>query len=230
MSVKLVSLSYPELALSIYADRQILRREGSLTRAQRGLYFAQEGDRPRSLRDDMLFLCDDTVVVLRRPVGQDLALFEPQDYVEEIAKNRSMRPAKNLYKPLAKLSPDDFKTFVTYSCILRRWYREVLVKRDQVFTLFEALMKSKRDFLEAYFRLRAHHAPAELFSSILTFLARIEVYEDQKDSLSKFYKKVVRKGKGQNMNLARSAQKLVTSSPHIPLDSRVIQFCFDLRG
>lgn len=231
MSVKVVALSYPGLAHSIYADRERVHPEKTLFRVERGLYFAMEGDRVRKLREEMLFLADDSVVIVpKTSMGHDLKLFEPEEYVQEISKNRGIRAAKNLYKPLERLSPDEFRTFVTYSCLLRRWYREILTKKGKVYALFEALAKSKKDFLETYYTLRRSISSPELLASILTFLTRMDLYEDQKDGLSRFYRKVIRKGRGQQMRVVQAAKNLVSLPQGVDLDTAVVQFCLDLRG
>lgn len=231
MSVKVVALSFPHLAHSIYADRERVHLTRGLFRVKRGVYFASEKDRIRTLREEVLFLSDDTVIIVpRTSMGHDLGLFDPEGYVQEISSNRGMRPAKDLYRPLAKLLPDEFCTFVTYSCLLRRWYREALVKKGKIYTLFEALAQSKQNFLETYYTLRRSISAPELLSSILTFLTRLDLYEDQKEGLSKFYRKVIRKGRGQNMSVTRAAKNLVSLPRGIDLDSKVVQFCLDLRG
>ena len=231
MTVRVVAPSYPDLAHSIYADRSRVHPSKGFSRVRRGLYFAHDGERVRELREEALFLADDTVVIVpRASMGYDLKLFTPEDYVQEISTNRGIRPAKNLYKPLERLTPEEFQTFVTYSCILRRWYREILVKKTKVYTLFEALAESKRDFLESYYTLRSHVSAPELLASILTFLTRIDLYEDQKGELSKFYRKVIRRGKGQQMRVGRAAMELMRLPRWMDLDSKVVQFCLDLRG
>ena len=230
MTVHLMAMSFPDLAYFIYADRQLIRK-GGFHHPVKGLYFAEPDETTRFLKEEMVFCADDLLVIVGSPtMGYDSSLHEPEDFLAEISKNRGIREAKNLIRPLRSASEDEFRLFVQRSCVLRRWYREAFTKKEKVFVLFEALMKSKKDFLSSYFTLREHLSAPELLSSILTFLARVDSYEDQKDSLSKFYRKVVRKGKGQAMSVTRAAGSLLHASGDISLDARILKFCFDLRG
>lgn len=231
MSVRLVGLTHRDLAYYIYADRTMITQEGSPERPVRGLYFVQDGESSRALRENLLYYADDVVAIMPKPVaGCDTTLVEPEEWVAEIADSRGMRPAKNLYKLMLRLSDEEFCDFVKKSCILRRWYREAFVKKEKVYTLFESLVSSKKDFIARYWEIRKHMAAPELLSSILTFLARIEMYEDQREGLTDFYRKIVRKGKGQGMNLPQAIHSLVMGSRHLPLDMRMVLFCFQLRG
>lgn len=231
MSVRVVSMSFPELAHCIYADRVEVSRDGSIPRPPLGLYFIKEGEPLRVLKEELVLFADDVVAVSSREVmGSDTALATPESYVQEIAMVRKIRPAKDVAKKVEGMARDSFCTFVRFSCVLRRWYREAFQFQDSPYLLFESLVNGKKEFLFQYFWLRRSRSAHEILASVLTFLSRVDLYEDQKDSLSEVYRALVRKGRNQGMQLANTARRLLRTSDEIDPDSRVIHFCLSLRS
>lgn len=230
--IRNLHVSLPSLTQFVYPDYVWLVRGPLIKRIKKGIFYLKEGESLHDVLSWLSLACEDALLLHASPVlDMDLELKEPLDYMAALADSRKIRYAKRLEKKVASLSLPDLNTFIKMSSLLKRWYTEIFSRREKAYKLFEALSKAQRGFLGEYFRQRKEADPRELLASVLTLMQRVQKYESQKKDLSDYYRKILVRVRTQSKKrLIQALVNLVTAKSAIPLDLRVIQFCFDLRG
>ena len=162
--------------------------------------------------------------------GLDVCLQTKKEYLEYIAEGYDMKLAKPVLNSALLLNDKGFFKFLKHSIFLGKWSKEFLSSHEKMYNLFKVVLSSKKDFLQLYSELAKSYSMDEIFASMLTFLLRIQNYEEKKDSLSVFYRNIVKTARIQNSSIGDSLVTLTKMSNDIPKENRYIGFYLSLRG
>lgn len=220
-----------ELVPFLFPQFKIIDKIPSVKRPIKVIFKASPSHRPESLRVQLSFKSDEFLILYSNPSSRcDLVFDDNEKMLELVAERRHIRKTKDIVKRTKKLDTIEFREFVKKSLSLKRWYKEMFESKDKVYMLFQAMVESKMEFLKLYFRLCRHSSPEEILSSVLTFFERIEHYEEHKNILGDFYRRLVRRGKTQEFSLSTSIERLVFLNPEIPHSVKFLDFYLSLRG
>lgn len=107
---------------------------------------------------------------------------------------------------------------------------EMFEKKAKIYDLYKVMLESQTEFLAKYFQMEDQGNVNQIFSSILSFLERMFLYEDQKEQLSDFYRVLLKKGVSQYKDsIKRAVREFMMLSEDIPLKCRFLSFYLDLR-
>lgn len=171
------------------------------------------------------------IVMLSFPVhGIDLCLQTREDYLDYVSDKYKYKVSKRMYKAVGYLNDDDFTVFIKKSIFTGGWYTTFLESRQKMYKLFQVMTSSKKEFLKTYSELCQHNTPEAVFSSMLTFVSRLQGYEKQKETLSEFYREILRAAKVQSGSIKTHLEVLVKLSPKIPIENKYLWFYLSMRS
>ena len=107
-----------------------------------------------------------------------------------ISEVREVKLTKSIEAHVFKMPDRDFLSFVKMSIAAGKWIK---AEGDEIkiYNLFQSLLESKEKFLVDYFRALKDNSFQEVWSSVLTFLTRLDMFDSQKESLSEFYRTLI---------------------------------------
>lgn len=226
-----VFLSEPYMGYFLFPDAKPISSFGYLISDQKVIYFTKRNENTNKVHEKMSLLYKDFVVVTQNAShAVDMMVDTREDYINTVVSMRGLRPSNDLTKKTSMLSDRDFMTFIKLSLHLRRWCKEMFGVHEKVYNLYAALIKSKKEFLRLYVDLRKTFSAEEIYSSVLTFLLRISSYEEQKDMLSEYYRKVISNARNQNVRAKQAVAQVAALSKEIPKENRMIGFYLSLKG
>jgi hypothetical protein len=170
------------------------------------------------------------IVTVTNNRDADIILSDRTQYLKEVAEATPLMIPKTLEKKVLRLTDGDFWHFLKTSYALKKWNGQVFEKREKAYHLFQALFEGRRQFMTIYFEMRKTMSCGEIFSSMVTFLSRMRGFEEQKGTLSDFYRALIGKGREQLKNINPAISNLVSMSRDIPLEMRLLEFYFSIRG
>lgn len=185
-------------------------------------------DLPNTKIPQLPFMPDKAIFLL--PVltsSCTLRLDSRQALLEYLQSVKGIKATKSLLAKVVKLSDQDFFDLVKVSVSLRRWDESFFQESVKVYDLFSALMESRQKCLVELFKLSSQYSYPEIWSSVITFLRRIDLYEDQKDSLSEFYRNLIFKARKVFPNYKRKLVALLILKE--VSDVHIVNAILDLR-
>lgn len=226
-----VFISEIDMIYFFFPDYKKISNVGFISSKKKVIYILRRGENFQTAEQKMRTLFTEYVIVSdSNNNGVDLMLNSREDYLNSVQNLRGPRVTAQIKKGIEYLSDVDFYSFIKMSLILRRWYTEVFGVQEKVYRLFEAAVKSKKDFLRLYVDLRRTHAAEQIFASMLTFIQRIQSYSEQKETLSEFYRMVVKSAQNQRLNIKPALMKMVSLPKDIPRENRMIGFYMSMKG
>lgn len=152
---------------------------------------------------------------------------------EAVTAAADLPPRPSYVERLAKSSRDDQLEFMKTSMALGRWYREFFTQRGKVYNVFEGMTKSTKAMVESWYVEKKKTSPHVMFSSILSFLARVKQYQTEKHKIgseimagwSDWYRKIIRRGGRQFMG-TKGVKALQLD---VPIECRYLFFLLLLR-
>lgn len=165
----------------------------------------------------------------QRSYQADYEFIEVEDYLELVSSLREIRYAKDLPGKCRRLENREFAQFLALSSVLGRWYREIFSLREKIYTLFDSFSLPKGNFLATYFSLVESHPPGAVFSSVLSYLEKsVGTRGIDRDDLSAYYKRVVKKGQRQFISVPKALKTFLESK--VPDHVRFLNFYLDIKG
>lgn len=226
-----VYLSEPDMAYFFFPEYKRVKKIGFLSSKKKILYFARRGEKLGPLDTRMRTLFSDYVIVTDYSSHEvDMSIDTREEYLQAVQHFRGPRVTVEIKKKSSFLSDVDFYQFIKMSLVVRRWYTEVFGIQEKVYRLFEAAVRSKKDFLKLYVDLRQTYAAEQIFASMLTFIQRIQSYSDQKESLSDFYRMVVKSAQNQRLKIKPALMRTISLPRDIPKENRMMGFYLSLKG
>lgn len=173
----------------------------------------------------------DIVMVYNSPVhGLDVCLESYTDYLEYVSSRYGMRMSRSLISATSILNEDEFFTFLKKSIFARKWNKDMIGSYEKMYNLFRVVSSSKKEFLKLYSQLCLRYSQDEIFSSMLTFITRVQNYEQQKEVLSEFYRNIIKTVRMQTSSVEMSLKLLSKMSHNIPKENKYLGFYLSLRG
>jgi hypothetical protein len=173
----------------------------------------------------------DIIILYENPQHDlDVCLKSNEDYLEFVASKYNMRLTKNIVKGCSILNETEFINFLKLSIFMGKWRKDLIGSYEKMYNLFKVVSSSKKEFLQLYSQLREKYSDDEIFSSMLTFITRIQNYESQKEMLSDFYRNIVKTVKLQTSSMENSLILLSKMSHKIPKVNKYLGFYLSLRG
>jgi hypothetical protein len=225
-----IYLSIKELSHFLFPDARRIKSYGYTNSTDTVLYEIKQGENISVIENEIRVCHENYILLTSFPShAVEVSLEERKNYIDYISANRGIRSAKDIEIKVEKMGDDDFILFIKMSLVLRRWYREIFVKATKIYSLYEALFKSKKDFIRLYLELNQTLTYQEIFSSVLTFLLRIKNREEQKAGLSEYYKNLTKLASNQKINVPLKLINLLKTSKSIPLENRLLGFYLFLK-
>lgn len=221
-------LSYPELAQFLFPGRALVNEISFYSRDIDVICF-QGSENIREREPLLASMFKSYVYVVKKTSVFDFSLDTPEDYINWISENRGIRYSKKIVDKVAKMPEEDFFTFIKMSMAMGRWYDEMFESSAKMYQLFDLLVESKFKFLEKYYELRKINPPETIFASFLTFLMRTIMYEEQKETMSDYYRVVVRKAKNQMVSIKRGLRGVVERANSLPAELNFLAFYLGLK-
>jgi hypothetical protein len=168
------------------------------------------------------------VLVVRNPAQADKVVQTRWEMVQLVSELRGIRLSADIQNKIDNLTDGDFYDFVRISFAMKAWHRDKLVPTEKAYELFAALLQGKKQFLELYFSMRQSSSAEQIFASIITFLNRVQLYEEQRESLSDFYRVLVKRARAQFSQMRKALAWLIQCSEVIDSEVRYLAFYFQL--
>jgi len=216
----------------LYPSFRVVEGEIPFTVSSPGLIFIDNFTRDvKRIVDDLEEAHEDKFVFVTSSsfVAAQYRLEETKDIVDIVANVRGIRPNKSVASKAERLDRLSFFDFLKRSIALGAWDHDYFERYESVYNLFKALMESKQDFIYFYYELLQTMAPEQIFSSLLTFIDRCVNYEDQRDSLSKQYRLLVKRGKTQGKDFQEKLLMLASLPTSIPREMRFLKYYLEIR-
>lgn len=171
------------------------------------------------------------IMLYNTPVhGLDVCLESYSDYLEYVSTRYNMRGYKSILPKVSVLNEEEFFSFLKISIFARKWNKELIGSSEKMYNLFRVVSSSKKEFLNLYSQLSLRYSQDEIFTSMLTFITRIQNYEQQKEALSEFYRNIIKTVKMQTSSVEMSLKLLSKMSHKIPKENKYLGFYLSLRG
>lgn len=170
-------------------------------------------------------------LILRLPLLQATCDFKLSDRVSVLnymAPRLSLKLTDTISRYAVKLDDADFLEFVKLSMVFHKWFKPEVSEEDKVYRLFEALLQSKSSFLKLYFQMSRNTPYQELWSAVLTFLNRLDLFEVQRDLLSEYYRKLIFNARRMFPNYRQTLIQLLRVKD--PTEVHILSAIMDLRG
>jgi len=199
------------------------------------VYYMSKGESPMKIQDKLKGLYRNHILLTATPSGfAEITLKDPVQYLSLISAARKIRYNKALESKVGRLaneSEEDFVDFCRMTIALKRWYKEAFYTKDKTYELYAAMLESKTDFLNVYFRMLEHSPCDVIFASVMTLISRVLKFDDSKDDYNTaFYRNLVKKTKVQIQgNIKPALRKLISLPDDIPREVRYLNFYLDLR-
>lgn len=128
------------------------------------------------------------------PIDVDFDFSDRRQILEFIIKMRSF-PAVNKTKTkrILSFSFDEFLFFIKISIALGRWYNEYLKGHAKIYSLFESSKQTGLSILSKYFDLREFISDNLIFSSFITFLNKVKLFNLTDTQYSDYYYNLLKK-------------------------------------
>jgi len=162
-------------------------------------------------------------------ISVDVILSTREEYLSYFAEVRKIRSSKTVMRKIVGLPDEEFSDFIKMSAAQNRWATEIFDTHSKVYELFQALLESKPTFFQKYFEITRFQSPQEVFSAMLTFFIRIESYAEQKETLSDFYKMLVKRGRTQQLPIKRELLNMLDVSSDLDFEIMALNFYNQLR-
>jgi len=179
----------------------------------------------KALQDEEI----DHIILLNSRWGSDAEVVGRDQYLELVGSVRKIRMSTRVTSMMERISDEEFWRFLKRSIMLKKWDYSFFEKKHQVYKLFEALFGLDTDVASAYFATRKHLAPEEILSSILSFLIRIQNFEEEKDTLGAYYKVLLSQSKLRLMGVKRAIQAFINLPQEIPDDPKILGLFLSLK-
>jgi len=226
-----IYIEIPEIIHFLYPSYQLIQEPGILMRPINVVMKLPRNTRIPEMEDRLQRQFRHHILLLpTRSSLADREIVEREEFISLVTEVRKIRFNKGIAKKVEKLSPEEFIEFLKKSIVLKRWHKESLEVKEKVYNLFGAMMESQMAFFRLYFEITKTDNPKAVHAAVCTFLQRIKNYGEQKENLSDFYRKVVKKGQVQSFHLLSACRELVSLPPDIPEEIMFLNFYLSLKG
>lgn len=137
-------------------------------------------------------------------------VFDRESWVDlALVRAKARNSKSNILKSAEDLDDEDFFNHLKIFTVTKKWELKY-DESETIYNLFKALVSSRGEAIQFYFRLIDNYPPAIIESSLLTFLVRVKNINEQ--NVSPEYMRLLKQAnqvmkdkiKGAVMNLSRS--------------------------